>query len=529
MQTAQGLAAAHQVGLVHRDIKPANILLENGVERVKITDFGLARAVDDASVTQSGTVAGTPMYMSPEQAEGLAVDHRSDLFSLGSMLYAMCAGHPPFRASGTHAVLGRVIEATPRPIREINSEIPEWLEAIIARLHAKPPEDRFQTAKEVAELLGRHLADMQAGHAVLGEPTRLSNRVAPPKGGPPRASSRLVLKQGLAAAAVWLGGGVAIALVLLAVALSRKWPKHRDDAKLTEHPAIASPALAVAPFTAAQANECQEAWAKHLAVPVELTNAIGMKLRLIPPGKFLMGSTEVEVNDLVGQLLARDPQARNEQQVRDIPTEAPQRVEAIAAPFYLGQYEVTVGQFMKFVEATGYRTTAEAKGQDGWRRAEFALSDHYPVARISLPDADALCAWLSRTDGRAYVLPDEKQWEFACRAGTTASRYGDDLQALTSFAWIAINSGGRPHAVGGRMPNAFGLSDMLGNVEELCRARGGGAVGRGGAWHLNDFGVRCAARNVVAGEETDDRRGFRIAVVGDLNAKPPAEATPAAR
>jgi formylglycine-generating enzyme required for sulfatase activity len=254
-----------------------------------------------------------------------------------------------------------------------------------------------------------------------------------------------------------------------------------------------------------------------------------MKLRLIPPGKFLMGSTEAEVNDLVGQLLARDPEARNGQQVRDIPTEAPQRVEAMAGPFYLGQYEVTVGQFKKFVAATGYRTTAEANGQDGSRRAEIALSDDHPVARISLPDADAFCAWLSRTDGRAYVLPDEKQWEFACRAGTAAPRYGDDLQALTSFAWIAINSGGRPHAVGGRMPNAFGLYDMLGNVEELCRARDGGAVGRGGAWHLNDFGVRCAARKVLAEEETDDRRGFRVAVVGELNAKTQAEATPAAR
>ena len=161
LQTAEGLAAAHKQGIVHRDIKPANILLENGVERVKITDFGLARAVDDASVSQSGTVAGTPMYMSPEQAEGLAVDHRSDLFSLGTVLYAMCTGHPPFRASGTHAVLKRVIDASPRPIREINSEIPDWLCDIISKLHAKKPEDRFQTAREVAELLGQHLAHLQ--------------------------------------------------------------------------------------------------------------------------------------------------------------------------------------------------------------------------------------------------------------------------------------------------------------------------------------------------------------------------------
>src|SRR5205823_5906189 len=86
-QTASGLAAAHAQGLIHRDIKPANILLENGVQRVKITDFGMARAVAEASLTQSGVVAGTPQYMAPEQARGETVDHRADLFSLGSVLY----------------------------------------------------------------------------------------------------------------------------------------------------------------------------------------------------------------------------------------------------------------------------------------------------------------------------------------------------------------------------------------------------------------------------------------------------------
>ena len=180
MQMAEGLAAAHKLGLVHRDIKPANILLENGVERVKITDFGLARAVDDASVTQSGTVAGTPMYMSPEQAEGLNVDHRSDLFSLGTVLYTMCAGHPPFRASSTHAVLKRVIDASPRPIREINNEIPGWLCDLIAKLHAKAPEDRFQTAKELAELLGQYLAHLHQP-ATMPLPTpKFAVRPVPP-------------------------------------------------------------------------------------------------------------------------------------------------------------------------------------------------------------------------------------------------------------------------------------------------------------------------------------------------------------
>jgi serine/threonine protein kinase len=91
-QASLGLAAAHEVGLVHRDMKPANILLENGIQRVRITDFGLARATDDVSMTQTGTVTGTPLYMSPEQAGGEKIDHRSDLFSLGSVLYAMCTG-----------------------------------------------------------------------------------------------------------------------------------------------------------------------------------------------------------------------------------------------------------------------------------------------------------------------------------------------------------------------------------------------------------------------------------------------------
>ena len=131
MQAALGLAAAHGQGLVHRDVKPSNILLENGVERVKLSDFGLARAVDDASLTQSGVVSGTPQYMSPEQARGEAVDHRSDLFGLGSVLYFMCAGHPPFRANSTPAVLRRVCDEPPRPLHEINSDVPAWLADIV--------------------------------------------------------------------------------------------------------------------------------------------------------------------------------------------------------------------------------------------------------------------------------------------------------------------------------------------------------------------------------------------------------------
>jgi serine/threonine-protein kinase len=130
-QIAAGLAAAHAQGLVHRDVKPANILLDRGVDRVTITDFGLARAVDDCSVTRTGMIAGTPHYMSPEQSRGETVDGRSDLFSIGSVMYAMCTGYPPFRAETSYGVLRRITDDRPRPIREINSAVPDSRKSVV--------------------------------------------------------------------------------------------------------------------------------------------------------------------------------------------------------------------------------------------------------------------------------------------------------------------------------------------------------------------------------------------------------------
>jgi hypothetical protein len=206
-QIAEGLAAAHSTGLIHRDIKPANILIEGGPhERVKITDFGLARAADDASVSQSGIVAGTPMFMSPEQARGETLDHRADLFSLGSVLYTMASGRPPFRAKSTLAVLRRVAEDPPRPIPEIIPGAPPWLCDLIARLHAKKPEDRIATAGEVADLLGRGLKTMQRSGNI-----RLQPKVAPAAPGKNRPRSRPRLWAAAAAVFLLLLGGLAFA------------------------------------------------------------------------------------------------------------------------------------------------------------------------------------------------------------------------------------------------------------------------------------------------------------------------------
>ena len=156
MQAARGLAAAHAQGLVHRDIKPANMILEPPEGRVKLTDFGLARGEDDLKLTRTGFVAGTPLYMAPEQARGEATDARSDLWGLGAILYEMTTGQTPFRGNSALEVLHKITEVKHVPIREIEPNAPEWLTEVIDELLAKKPEDRYQTATDLAEVLEYH-------------------------------------------------------------------------------------------------------------------------------------------------------------------------------------------------------------------------------------------------------------------------------------------------------------------------------------------------------------------------------------
>lgn len=153
MQAAQGLAAAHALGMIHRDVKPGNILLESSSDRVKLTDFGLAHVAEDVKLTRTGFVSGTPLYMAPEQALGETSDHRSDLFSLGAVMYEMCAGKPPFSGNSALAILKQIADGKHRPLRELNPAIPDWLAGTIDQLLAKKPADRIQTATQLAELL----------------------------------------------------------------------------------------------------------------------------------------------------------------------------------------------------------------------------------------------------------------------------------------------------------------------------------------------------------------------------------------
>lgn len=148
-QVAQGLAYAHEHGIVHRDVKPSNIMIVRD-GHVKITDFGIARMASAAVRTQTGMVLGSPKYMSPEQVVGKLTDQRSDIFSLGVMLYEMLTGQAPFAGENINAIMYQTLNSVPPPPSTLSADVPEMLNFIVAKALAKKLEHRYQDAKEFA-------------------------------------------------------------------------------------------------------------------------------------------------------------------------------------------------------------------------------------------------------------------------------------------------------------------------------------------------------------------------------------------
>jgi formylglycine-generating enzyme required for sulfatase activity/serine/threonine protein kinase len=282
---------------------------------------------------------------------------------------------------------------------------------------------------------------------------------------------------------------------------------------------IPQPDFAVASFDAGQAQEHQEKWAAHLGVPVEYTNSIGMKFRLIPPGEFLMGSPDTERQTALEEVSDHEDKIAK-QTARKIPNEGPQHSVKISRPFYLGKYEVTQEQWQDVM---------------GNEPSQFKDRTN-PVETVNWGDVQSFLAKLNdqfAIDGMKFVLPTEAQWEYACRAGTaTAYCFGDDAAGLGKYGWYQENSGGNPHPVGEKSPNAWGLHDMHGNVWEWCSDRyGPGYYGqsppadptgpstglhranRGGGITASAGNCRSARRNGCGPIDRVAGLGFRVALV----------------
>jgi eukaryotic-like serine/threonine-protein kinase len=161
-QAADGLAHAHEHGVVHRDIKPGNIMIVHG-HVAKIMDFGIARVRASDVKTQTGAILGSPRYMSPEQVTGQPADRRSDIFSLGVVLHELAAGEPPFTAPTVTQLMHQIATATPRPPSAANPAVPAMLDLIVARALRKPPAERYQSAAELASDLRSCLAELSGG------------------------------------------------------------------------------------------------------------------------------------------------------------------------------------------------------------------------------------------------------------------------------------------------------------------------------------------------------------------------------
>jgi formylglycine-generating enzyme required for sulfatase activity len=257
-----------------------------------------------------------------------------------------------------------------------------------------------------------------------------------------------------------------------------------------------SPPLAPVQFDDSEAKDLQRRWADHLGTAVKLKNSVGMKLTLIPPGEFLMGSPDSD---------------------QDVPDdEKPQHRVRITKPFYLGMYEVTQEQYERVMVENPSHFQGDAQR---------------PVETVSWEDAMDFCRRLSEKEDHEYRLPIEAEWEYSCRAGTqTKYSFGDDPGELGEYAWFRGNSSSETHAVGQKKANAWGLYDMQGNVWEWCAdwyqidyygssppqdpvgpSSGAYRVLRGGSWLSTARNSRSAVRGRLRPVYRFHYLGFRVA------------------
>lgn len=285
---------------------------------------------------------------------------------------------------------------------------------------------------------------------------------------------------------------------------------------------------------AAEAEALQNQVAQRFRIPVRIQNETGMTLRLIPTGQFRMGSSAESVRKWTEAIRRENQGSVPAKVVSILESETPQRTVSITKPFYMAVSEVTVAQFRQFTNATGFRTTAErgdaAQGGRGgvvfradfrqtmdrnvsWKAPGFPLADLQPVVLLTISDAEAFCAWLSDREGATYRLPNEREWEFACRAlATTEWSCRDDVKSIDAATWSGANSQGRIYSVATRRPNAFGLYDMHGNVGEWCRPVGpvSSPISRGGSAFVKRIYTRSAARVKLTEHFRRADVGFRV-------------------
>ena len=530
---ARALHYAHGRGFVHRDVKPENILFGEE-ETPQLTDFGIARAMESGTrMTATGMSIGSPHYMSPEQAQGLKVDARSDLYSLGVVVYEMLTGRLPFDAVNTFAVAYSHIND---PVPELPPALAAW-QPVVDRLLAKSPEDRYGSAGELAEVLASDGLPPAPAKAPGTRVMSVGQQLGPTRraGG---SGTRLVET---AKPRAGLRGALAGAVLALAVVgigyLALRDTKGPEPVPANSgrgagavrstpvQPAPVRPAVASSPESPAERMrygsltlDLEPSDARVTLPDVEPRYRPGVRL---PEGRHrvivrssgyrtvtrtidLSGDTRVRIALEKKQLRAGVTRVFDGIEFVWIPPgefrmgstsrhadsdEKPVTRVSLTRGFWLGKFEVTQAQWQSVM---------------GSNPSHFRnCGGDCPVEKVSWNDVQEFIGKLNaRSGGRRYRLPTEAEWEYAARAGTNADTYAGDLRItgdrnaplLDRIAWYGGNSGVSydggddcsdwkekqyrskqcgTHPVGRKAPNGFGLHDMLGNVWEWVGDRFG--------------------------------------------------------
>jgi formylglycine-generating enzyme required for sulfatase activity len=444
---------------------------------------------------------GTPNYMSPEQCRGEQLDARSDVYSLGAMLYEMLAGSPPFTAPSAPAVLAKHITEPPPPL-PVDACIPDSLAAAVMRSLCKDPGARPSHATDFAH-------ELRAAEEKPHDPLETEARYGQAEGAEPlERGAEEPMRFPPVGRALESSAGAEIRLrpeapsEITSVSTGRSLLRAARPGR-SRRAVFVVAAVSLVIFAGVliiwRVLRSSENLRPVLSAPATIRNSIGMEFVWVSAGGFMMGSESGN------------------------PDERPVHQVTIGGGFFIGKHEVTQAQWQKVMGSNPSRF----KGDD------------LPVDSISWDDAVAFVARLNaQADRYTYRLPTESEWEYAARAGAP----GDYAADLDASAWYEKNSSGKTHTVGGKLPNAFGLFDMQGNVWEWCQdwyhgtytgapADGSAWVSpggqkervlRGGSWYNNAADLRYASRISSTAGNRDFNNGLRVMAMPSPEASRPS-------